>query len=114
MAEIKLHGSVVPQYDVNGFDSGLFIVYAVDFAAGIPIKTPLYENIVLALDREGNVLVGQYDWDGESYEIDGSIDATFTDLGKYKGENPFGYGEYEAAGKLLDFLENSREAVNII
>ena len=51
------------------------------------------------------------DWDNESYDEFGNIDAEYKKLGKLQCPNPF--EDDDAAGILLGWLENCREAVEI-
>ncbi len=105
----KYEATIHPQYDQNGGDSGLWIV----FDTSLGYETPVYENVTLFIRRDGKLHVGQFpDWDNESYDEDGYIDAEHVELGAIECANP--YQDDEAAGVLLGFLENSRDAVNII
>lgn len=94
--------TIRPQYDAYGHDSGLWIMFAND--------EPIYEG--LSLFMKGNeLIVGQYvDWDGESYNVTGTIKAEHVTLGKLVCPNP--YENDDAASYLYEWLK-STDAVEI-
>ena len=109
---VKQEATIHPQYDAYGGDSGLWVV----FDTSLGYETPVYENVTLhigtAANNRGILYVGQYpDWDNESYNDDGTIDAEFVNLGELKCENP--YQDDEAAGVLLDWLEDNDKAMSV-
>mgnify|MGYP006958168493 CR=1 FL=1 len=70
--------TIHPQYDANGYDCGLWLVY--DTSLGY--ETPVYEHIDLRVgttaNNRGTLYVGQFvDWDNESYDECGNIDAEY-------------------------------------
>lgn len=106
---VKQQATIRPQYDAYGGDSGLWIVS--DTSQGY--EEPVYENITLyvgtAANNRGTLYVGQYpDWDNESYDEDGAVDAEHVKLGALICPNPF--RDDEAAGILLDWLEDNENA----
>ena len=110
---MEYKATIHPQYDANGFDSGLWLVF--DTSQGY--EEPVYENISLRIgtgaDNHGVLYVGQYpEWDNESYDEDGCIDAEFVELGELRCSNPF--QDDNAAAILLGWLENNRKAISII
>ena len=100
--------TIHPQYDSNGLDSGLWILYA----TGNGYEEPIYENLSLFISRStGKLQVGQFtDWDNESYDEDGCIDAECKSLGELTCPNP--YQDDDAASYLYEWLKNT-EAVTI-
>ena len=92
---------VVPQYDASGFDTGLWLLYAED---------TIYENLTIYLSGP-SLVVGQFtDWDNESYDEYGYIDADHVLLGDLVCPNP--YQNEDAATKLYEWLKNS-DAVSV-
>lgn len=108
----EYEATIKPQYDTNGYDCGLWIV----FDTSLGYETPVYENVDLrigvAANNRGTLYVGQFvDWDNESYDEQGNIDAKYKKLGELQCPNPF--EDDDAASILLGWLENCQEAVNI-
>ena len=105
----KQAATIHPQYDAYGGDSGLWIV----FDTSLGYEVPVYENVTLrigtAANNRGTLYVGQYpEWDNESYDEQGCIDAEHVELGELRCPNPF--EDDEAAGILLDWLEDNKDA----
>ena len=93
---------IVPQYDSNGLDSGLWIMYHND--------EPLYENLSLFIDRGSKISAGQFpDWDNETYTEDGCIDAEHVKLCEFVGPNP--YQDDDAAEYLRMHLAKTNAVV---
>lgn len=110
---MEYKATIHPQYDAFGGDSNLWLVF--DTSQGY--EEPIYESIALAIgtaaNNRGTLYVGQYpDWDNESYDEQGNVDAEFVELGELRCSNPF--QDDNAAGILLGWLENNRKAVSII
>ena len=112
---IKLTGKVVPQYDNDGWDTGLWLVFATDTIREEHVATPLYENVELRINGE-QLQVRQLDWDGESYDEYGCPVGEYTDLGTLECRNPYDpLGiDPEPAGTLLEWLENHPKAAPVI
>lgn len=92
---------IVPQYDANGFDSGLWLMYHND--------APVYENLTLGL-RGDTLIVGQYDWDNESYTESGDIDAEYKELLEFTCPNP--YQDNDAAEYLrMHLVDTDAETI---
>lgn len=95
--------TVRPQYDSNGFDSGLWVVED-------PDEFLYYTNLSLLMRGCNTLIVGQFpDWDNESYDNDGCIDAEFVDLGELTCGNP--YENELAAACLYGYLQAHEKAV---
>lgn len=95
--------TLVPQYDSNGFDSGLFML-------SDPDNFTYYTNLALRMKGTNRLLVGQYpEWDNESYDEDGCIDSEFVDLGELNCDNP--YQDEIAASCLYGYLQAHDKAV---
>lgn len=92
---------VVPRYDANGLDSGLWVLYVGDFT--------VYDNLTLYI-RGNKLVVGQYDWDDETYDDDGCIVGEHTKLGELVCLNP--YEDDDAAAYLGEWLKNNDKAVS--
>lgn len=93
---------VVPQYDSNGLDSGLWAVSNPDALVN-------YYNLALGMTPVGTLAVGQYpDWDNESYTEFGDIEADYKHIGTLECPNP--YQNDDAAARLYEWLIKS-EAV---
>ena len=93
-----MNATICPQYDANGIDSGLWIMYAGDFT--------IIENLDIRISRPtGKLIVGQFpDWDNETYDECGYIDAEYKKLGELDCPNPF--MDDEAATKLYEWLKD--------
>ena len=91
------HATIKPRYDANGYDCGLWILFADDGA--------IYDSLTLFM--EGNQLVvGQFpDWDGESYDEDGCIVGEHNELGRLVCPNP--YEDADAASYLYEWLKST-------
>lgn len=91
--------TIVPQYDANGFDTGLWILYS-------PDRMTIYANLSLRMKGHGKLVVAQFsDWDNESYDDDGCIDSEAVKLGELDCENP--YEDELAASCLYGWLQAS-------
>lgn len=94
--------TIRPQYDAFGGDSGLWILFDND--------GPVYEGLTLFM-KGNELIVGQYpEWDGESYNVTGTIDAEHKELGKLVCPNP--YEDDDAASYLYEWLKKS-DAVEV-
>lgn len=94
---------VRPQYDSNGFDSGLWVVED-------PDEFLYYTNLSLLMRGCNTLIVGQFpNWDNESYDNDGCIDSEFVDLGELTCGNP--YENELAAACLYGYLQAHEKAV---
>lgn len=97
--------TVRPQYDSNGFDSGLWVVED-------PDEFLYYANISLRMEGMNRLVVGQFqDWDNESYDDDGCIDSECTALGELNCGNP--YQDELAAACLYGWLQASKAVAEI-
>ena len=98
-----------PQYDANGLDSGLWILFATSDDGRH--EEAIYENLSLYMSN-GKLIVGQFtDWDNESYDEDGCIDAECKKLGELVCPNP--YQDDDAASYLYEWLKKT-DAVEIV
>lgn len=89
---------LVPRYDANGFDSGLYVLYVGDFT--------IYDNLTLFI-RGNKLIVGQYpDWDDESYDDEGCILADHVKLGEFVCPNP--YQDDDAAAYLGELFKGTK------
>lgn len=87
-----------PQYDANGFGTGLWLVFN-------DKDEPICENIWLGQDGNA-IVVGQFQgWDNESYDEDGYIaESEYVELGRLQWCQPLDYDE--DAGRVLDLIVN--------
>lgn len=97
---------LLPQYDVNGFDTGLFILDNTDDETVFPTY---FENLDVRIRRGGiDIVVAQYQgWDNESYLENGAIDAERVELGELECRNP--YQDDIAAERLLGWLMGNKQ-----
>ena len=102
-----MSATVKPVYDQNGYDCGLWRCY--DTSDGY--ERPAYDNLTLFMT--GNLLiVGQFpDWDNVTYDEDGCIDSEHVPLGAFPCPNP--YEDDDAAGVLLEWLEDNEKAKEV-
>lgn len=92
--------TVRPQYDSNGFDTGLWVVED-------PDEFLYYANLSLRMEGMNRLVVGQFqDWDNESYDDEGCIDSECTELGELTCDNP--YQDELAAACLYGWLQASK------
>lgn len=95
--------AVVPQYDANGLDSGLFML-------SDPDNPNYYTNLSLRMKGCNTLIVGQFpDRDNESYDDEGCIDSEFVELGELYCDNP--YEDEIAASCLYGYLQAHEKAV---
>ena len=98
---------VIPRYDALGFDSGLWSLYDEQYDG---VCECMYDYLVL-FRRNGKLTVGQYpDWDAETYDEYGCVDAEYVSLGEIDCPNP--YMVEDAANTLYNWLLTNDKATS--
>ena len=93
--------TIRPQYDANGFDSGLWLLFHND--------DPVCESLTLFM-RDNKLFVGQFpDWDCESYDDECCIDSEHVEIGEFVCPNPF--EDDDAAERLYSMLKRNEDKV---